>query len=86
MKKEIKKDWNKTMENWKPLFEKLISIEKKMRKSRRKDINKYAVIGHINDCISMITWEIRRCDIDGANKGIEETNKLIEKGSFVYFS
>lgn len=82
----MKKDWNKTMENWNPLFKKLLSIESRLKKSRRKDINKWAVIKHINDCIAMITWEIRRCDIDGANKGIEETKKLLEKGSFVYLS
>ncbi|MFA6570313.1 MAG: hypothetical protein WCT77_03675 [Bacteroidota bacterium] len=82
----MKKDWNKTMENWKPLFTKLLSIESKLKKSRRKDIDKYKTIGHINDCIAMITFEIRRCDIDGANKGIKETKKLLEKGSFVYLS
>jgi hypothetical protein len=81
----MKHDWNKTMASWNPLFKKLLSIESKLKKSRRKDINKRATIKHIEDCIAAITWEIRRCDIDGANKGIEETEKLIEKGSFVYF-
>lgn len=89
-----KKDWNNTMKAWKPLFKKLLSIQSKLKKSRgnvvTKNIDgrndKYAVIKHIDDCIAMITWEIRRCDIDGANKGILETTKLIEKGSFIYFS
>lgn len=63
------KDWNKTMLTWSSLYKKLLCIEVKLKKSRRKDINKYAVIKHVNDCISAISLQIRNVDIDGANYG-----------------
>jgi hypothetical protein len=82
----MKKDWNETIKNWNELSLKLLSIEKKLKKSRRKDINRVSIIKHINDCTSMIVWEIRRNDIEGADNGIKETNKLLDKGVFAYYS
>jgi hypothetical protein len=80
----MKKDWNTTMTNWKVLYQKLLSIEEKLKKLRKKEINKLGLIKHIDDCIAIITCDIRRVDIDAANKGIQETNILVDTGHFLY--
>ena len=77
-------DWNSVMPEWRILYTKLISIEAKLKKCRRTDINRLALIKHVNDCIAAVSFEIRRVNIQDTVSGMKAVNELIEQGKFIY--
>ena len=68
--------WDWLLPAYKKLSQTLSELKDKISKSHKSNIDKHAILKHIDDCDCVIRCEIWGVRIDDAFKGIAETIKL----------
>ncbi len=67
--------WDALLPVYKKLYDDLQAYKSKLNKSRKPNVNKYAIIGQIDNCDASIRCAIWAVSIERAHYGISETIK-----------